>query len=70
MMVEQLPRLVYNSASDNGGGYLSGPGDQTNTDPILGPLQDNGGPTQTHRPYPQSPSYRRGRPKFHAASFL
>jgi hypothetical protein len=27
---------------------LNGPGDQINTDPLLGPLQDNGGPTFTH----------------------
>jgi hypothetical protein len=38
----------YNVCSDDGGGYLNGPGDQINTDPMLGPLQDNGGPTFTH----------------------
>ncbi len=38
----------YNVSSDDGGGYLNGPGDQINTDPMLGPLQDNGGPTFTH----------------------
>ncbi len=27
---------------------LTGPGDLTNTDPLLGPLADNGGPTETH----------------------
>jgi hypothetical protein len=37
----------YNLSSDDGGGYLNGPGDQINTDPLLGPLQDNGGPTFT-----------------------
>ena len=26
----------YNVCSDNGGGYLNGPGDQINTDPMLG----------------------------------
>src|SRR5438093_3528372 len=31
----------YNVCSDNGGGFLNGPGDQINTDPILGPLQVN-----------------------------
>jgi hypothetical protein len=56
--------LGYNLSSDNGGGYLSAPGDQTNTDPILGPLQDNGGSTQTHRPYPQSPAIDAGDPSF------
>ena len=37
----------YNVSSDDGGGYLNSPGDQINTDPMLGPLQDNGGPTFT-----------------------
>jgi hypothetical protein len=59
-----ITSLGYNLSSDNGGGYLSGPGDQTNTNPILGPLQDNGGPTQTHRPYPQSPAIDAGDPSF------
>src|SRR4030095_8631407 len=36
----------YNLSSDDGGGYLTGPSDQINTDPMLGPLQDNGGPTE------------------------
>lgn len=39
----------YNLSSDDGGGYLTASGDQINTDPLLGPLQDNGGPTFTHR---------------------
>ena len=54
----------YNLSSDDGAGYLSGPGDQTNTHPILGPLQDNGGPTRTHRPYPESPAIDAGDPSF------
>jgi len=29
------------------GGYLTGPGDQIITEPLLGSLQDNGGPTLT-----------------------
>src|SRR5205814_4251236 len=33
----------YNLSSDDGGGYLTGPGDQINTKPLLGPLQDIGG---------------------------
>jgi hypothetical protein len=37
----------YNLSSDNGGGFLGALGDQINTDPMLGPLQDNGGPTFT-----------------------
>jgi len=31
------------------------PGDIQTTDPLLGPLQDNGGPTLTHAPLPGSP---------------
>ncbi len=38
----------YNLSSDGGGGFLTNTGDQTNTSPLLGPLQDNGGPTFTH----------------------
>jgi hypothetical protein len=37
----------HNLSSDNGSGFLTGPGDLTSTDPLLGPLQNNGGPTQT-----------------------
>jgi hypothetical protein len=54
----------YNVCSDNGGGYLTGPGDQINTDPLLGSLQDNGGPTLTHMPLPTSPAIDAGDPNF------
>ena len=54
----------YNLSSDDGGGYLNGPGDQINTDPLLGPLQDNGGPTLTHAPLPGSPAIDAGDPNF------
>jgi hypothetical protein len=54
----------YNISSDNGGGYLNGPGDQINTDPLLGPLQNNGGPTLTHMPLPGSPAIDAGDPNF------
>jgi hypothetical protein len=54
----------YNVCSDDGGGLLTGPGDQTNTDPLLGPLQDNGGPTLTHLPLPGSPAIDAGDPNF------
>jgi hypothetical protein len=50
----------YNLSSDDGGGYLTGPADQINTDPILGPLQDNGGPTFTHALLPGSPAIDKG----------
>ena len=56
--------LGYNLASDDGGGVLNGPGDQINTDPMLGPLQDNGGPTFTHALLPGSPAINRGNPSF------
>jgi hypothetical protein len=35
---------------------LNGPGDLSNTDPKLGPLQNNGGPTPTHALLPGSPA--------------
>jgi hypothetical protein len=56
--------LGYNLSSDDGSGYLSGPGDQINTDPMLGPLQDNGGPTFTHELLPASPAIDAGDPNF------
>jgi len=54
----------YNLSSDDGGGYLTGPGDQINTDPLLGPLQNNGGPTFTHALLPGSPAIDAGDPIF------
>src|SRR5204862_2675654 len=52
--------LGYNLSSDDGSGYLTGPGDQINTDALLGPLQDNGGPTFTHALLPGSPAIDAG----------
>ena len=40
--------LGYNLSSDNASTDLNQSTDQNNTDPMLGPLQDNGGPTFTH----------------------
>src|SRR5262249_7480906 len=40
--------LGFNLSSDNGGGVLTNTTDLLNPDPLLGPLQDNGGPTFTH----------------------
>jgi hypothetical protein len=54
----------YNVLSDDGGGYFNGPGDQINTDPLLGPLQDNGGSTFTHALLPGSPAIDSGNPGF------
>jgi hypothetical protein len=62
--------LGYNLSSDDGGGYLNGPGDQINTDPILGPLQDNGGPTFTHALLPGSPALNAGDPNFTPPPFF
>ena len=59
----------YNISSDSGGGYLTGPGDQINTDPLLGALQDNGGPTLTHMPLPGSPAIDAGDPSFSPPPF-
>ena len=54
----------YNVCSDDGGGFLNGPGDQINTNPLLGPLQDNGGPTFTHGLLTGSPAIDTGDPNF------
>ncbi len=51
----------YNLSSDNGGGALVATGDQINTDPRLGPLADNGGPTLTHALLPGSPAVDQGK---------
>ncbi len=48
-----------NLASDDTCG-LDGPGDQPNTDPLLGPLADNGGPTATHALLAGSPAIDAG----------
>lgn len=57
--------LGYNLSNDNGGGFLTHSGDQINTDPLLSPLQNNGGPTLTHALLPGSPAIDRGNPLFH-----
>lgn len=59
-----IASLGYNLSSDDGGGFLTAPGDQINTDPMLGPLQDNGGPTPTHALLPGSPAINAGDPNF------
>jgi hypothetical protein len=59
-----ITSLGYNIASDSGGGVLTGTGDQINTDPMLGPLQDNGGPTFTHSLLLSSPAIDAGDPNF------
>ncbi len=54
----------FNLDSD-GSGALTGPGDQSGTpfvpiDPLLAPLANNGGPTETHALNPGSPAIDRG----------
>jgi hypothetical protein len=56
--------LGYNLSSDDGGGFLTAPGDQINTNPMLGLLQNNGGPTFTHALLVGSPAIDAGRPEF------
>ena len=59
----------YNLSSDNGGGFLTATGDQINTNPMLGPLQDNGGPTFTHALLSGSPAIDKGDPNFNPNDF-
>jgi hypothetical protein len=62
----------YNLSSDAAGGdgttgpggLLNATGDIRNTNPLLGPLQDNGGPTFTHALLPGSPAINAGDPNF------
>jgi parallel beta-helix repeat protein len=56
--------IGYNLSNDNGSGVLTAPGDQINTEPMLGPLQNNGGPTSTHALLPGSPAINMGDPDF------
>jgi hypothetical protein len=62
--------LGFNISSDNGNGFLNGPGDQLNTDPLLGPLQNNGGSTFTHALLPGSPAIDMGDPNFTPPPFF
>jgi len=51
----------YNLSSDSGSGFMTNATDQINTDPLLGPLANNGGPTMTHALLPGSPAIDRGK---------
>jgi len=66
----QAASFGYNLSSDDGGGVLTGTGDLINTDPMLGPLQDNGGPTFTHALLPGSPAIDAGDPSFAPPPFF
>ncbi|MFL6530006.1 MAG: choice-of-anchor Q domain-containing protein [Chthoniobacterales bacterium] len=59
----------YNLASDNANNNLSGTGDIINTNPQLGPLQNNGGPTATHALGTNSPAREAGNPSFDPNAF-
>ena len=59
---------VFNT---NGGiGDFNAAGDQINTDPMLGPLRDNGGLSPTHELLPGSPAIDAGDPKFTPPPFF
>ena len=60
----QVVSQGYNLSNDSGSGYLNHSGDQINTDPMLGPLQSNGGLTLTHALLPGSPAIDAGDPGF------
>lgn len=59
----------YNLSNDDGDGFLTATGDQINTDPLLGPLQDNGGQTFSHALLAGSPAIDAGDPNFNPNSF-
>jgi len=54
-----LTSLGHNISSDATGG-LTAVGDKPSTNPLLGNLADNGGPTLTHRPLAGSPAVDTG----------
>ena len=56
-----IASVGYNLSSDPSCGF-EGVGDLNNTDPNLGPLQNNGGPTQTMAVLPGSPAIDSGNP--------
>jgi hypothetical protein len=56
--------------STSPGGLLNGPGDIRNTNPHLGPLQKNGGPTMTHAVLINSPAINAGDPNFNPYAFV
>jgi len=69
---DTVTSLGYNLSSDAAGGdgttgpggFLNATGDIRNTDPQLGPLQGNGGPTFTHALLTGSPAIDAGDPNF------
>jgi predicted outer membrane repeat protein len=65
-----ITSLGYNLSSDDGGGFLTGLGDQINTESLLGPLLNNGGLTFTHALLPGSPAINTGDPSFTPPPFF
>lgn len=53
--------LISDSPTNVNGNLFSGATNQLNTDPRLGPLQDNGGATFTHAPLADSPAIDKGK---------
>jgi hypothetical protein len=58
---EKLESLGFNLESADQCGFHA-TGDQVNRDPLLGPLQENGGPTPTMAPAANSPAVDQGAP--------
>jgi hypothetical protein len=54
--------LGYNLSSDDASAFLDASGDQNGTNPLLGPLQNNGGSTFTHALLTGSPAIDAGAP--------
>ncbi|HKP92316.1 MAG TPA: choice-of-anchor Q domain-containing protein, partial [Chthoniobacterales bacterium] len=64
-VIVSLGHNLSDDAADGDGGtgpgaLLNGPGDRRNTDPLLGDLADNGGPTPTHALLAGSPAINAG----------
>src|SRR5262249_45525782 len=57
-----LSSLGHNLIGNASGGGGFHPTDLLNVNPLLGPLQDNGGPTRTHALLPGSPALNAGDP--------
>jgi hypothetical protein len=53
--------LGFNLCSDDSSGFVTNATDLLNLDPLLGPLQDNGGPAFTHALLAGSPAIDAGR---------
>ena len=56
-----ITSLGYNLSSDDASAVLNQSTDQNSIDPMLGPLQDNGGPTFTHGLSAGSPAIDKGK---------